>query len=124
MTILTIVFAIAIILPYLQAFTLCKSATPCSHIVRSNKLLMSTVLSYGAGSPLDTVLKYSIQLADTSISDEDILDITGQVSDLPNPLYAVGFALLLLAGIAALQFSLGDLTKEVSDCFRDLSSSE
>jgi hypothetical protein len=52
-------------------------------------------------------------LSDTSISEEDIINVTGQASDLPDPLVAVGFAILVFLGIAILQFSLGDLTKEV-----------
>lgn len=51
-------------------------------------------------------------LSDTSISEEDILDVSGEVSNLPNPLYAVGIGALIFLGSAILQFSLGDLTKE------------
>lgn len=51
-------------------------------------------------------------LADTSISEDDILDITGTVSNLPDPLYTIGLAVVILIGTLILQFSLGDLTKE------------
>lgn len=54
----------------------------------------------------------SFMLADTSISEEDIISVAGQASDLPSPTYAVAFAALILVGVAVLQFSLGDLTKE------------
>lgn len=61
---------------------------------------------------VNSALKLSLNIADTSISEEDILDVTGQASNLPSPLIGVGFALLIFAGVAVLQFSLGDLTKE------------
>ena len=51
-------------------------------------------------------------LSDTSVSEEEILDITGAVSTLPDPLYSVGIAAVIFLGISILQFSLGDLTKE------------
>ena len=60
-------------------------------------------------------LSSNILLADTSISEEEVLSVTGQASDLPDPLYAVGFALIVFLGVALLQLSLGDLTKEVKD---------
>ena len=56
----------------------------------------------------------TMALADTSVSDEDVLDVVGRANDLPDPLYAVGFAAIVFLGVALLQFSLGDLTKEVS----------
>ena len=59
------------------------------------------------------VLRSSMSLADTSISEEEVLDTVGRVNDLPNPLYALGFAAVVFLGVAILQFSLGDLTKEV-----------
>ena len=58
------------------------------------------------------VFQKTLLMADTSISEEDVMAVTGSTSDLPNPLWAVGFAFALLAGVAILQFSLGDLTKE------------
>ena len=51
-------------------------------------------------------------LSDTSISEEDVLDVVGQTTDLPDPIYAIVFATVVFAGVAFLQFSLGDLTKE------------
>ena len=51
-------------------------------------------------------------LADTSIGEEDVLAITGQTSELPDPKIAVGIAAVLFIGIGALQFTLGDLNKE------------
>lgn len=55
----------------------------------------------------------SIQLSDTSISEEEVLEVSGQVTNLPDPLIAVAFAAVVFLGVAILQFSLGDLTKEV-----------
>eukprot|EP01038_Epipyxis_sp_PR26KG_P014709 gene14709-19769_t len=54
----------------------------------------------------------SLMLSDTSISEEEVLDVTGEVSNLPDPLFAVGFAVIIFLGVSFLQFSLGDLTKE------------
>jgi hypothetical protein len=54
----------------------------------------------------------SMSLADTSISEDDILEITGQSSNLPDPIYTIGLAGIILVGTLILQFSLGDLTKE------------
>mmetsp|Transcript_10674 Transcript_10674/g.10320 ORF Transcript_10674/g.10320 Transcript_10674/m.10320 type:complete len:136 (+) Transcript_10674:134-541(+) len=54
----------------------------------------------------------TLQLADTSVSEEEVLDVVGQTQNLPDPLLTVTFALVLIAGIAVLQFSLGDLSKE------------
>ena len=51
-------------------------------------------------------------LADTSIGEEDVLAISGQTSELPDPKIAVGIAAVLFIGIGALQFTLGDLNKE------------
>lgn len=55
-------------------------------------------------------------LADTSVSEEEILSVAGQTTDLPDPLFAVGVAAFIFLGVAVLQFSLGDLTKEVRSC--------
>ena len=55
----------------------------------------------------------SLFLSDISVSEEEVLEVAGRVSTLPDPIYAVGFAALIFLGVAILQFSLGDLTKEV-----------
>lgn len=55
----------------------------------------------------------TLQLADTSVSEEEVLDVVGQTQNLPDPLLTVLFATVILAGVAVLQFSLGDLSKEV-----------
>ncbi len=54
----------------------------------------------------------SMMIADTSISEEDIIDVTGQVSELPDPIYIITIGAAIIIGAAILQFSLGDLTKE------------
>ncbi len=54
----------------------------------------------------------SMMIADTSISEEDIIDVTGQVSELPDPIYIITIGAAIIIGAAVLQFSLGDLTKE------------
>lgn len=53
-----------------------------------------------------------MMIADTSISEEDIIDVTGQVSELPDPIYLIAIGAAIIIGAAILQFSLGDLTKE------------
>jgi len=60
-------------------------------------------------------------LADTSISEEEVLAVVGQTTDLPDPLYIVGAAFLIFLSVAVLQFSLGDLTKEVLKVFSIIS---
>lgn len=57
----------------------------------------------------------SLNLADISVTEEEVLDVVGQASTLPSPWVAVGFAAVVFAAVAVLQFSLGDLTKEVSN---------
>ena len=56
----------------------------------------------------------TIQLADTSISEEEVLNTIGQAGDLPDPFFTVLVAGVIVLGVAVLQFSLGDLTKEVN----------
>lgn len=51
-------------------------------------------------------------LCDTSISEEEVLSISGQTTELPDPLLAVVFAFVVFAGVGVLQFSLGDLNKQ------------
>lgn len=62
---------------------------------------------------LPSIARASVFLSDTSISEEEVLDISGQASTLPDPAYAVGLAAIIFLGVGVLQFSLGDLTKEV-----------
>ena len=59
-----------------------------------------------------SLFQNTILLADTSISEEEVLAYTGTTSNLPNPLWAVAFAAVIFGGVAILQFSLGDLTTE------------
>jgi hypothetical protein len=59
------------------------------------------------------IAKASLILADTSVTEEDIINLTGQTTSLPDPIYAIGIAALIFLGVGVLQFSLGDLTKEV-----------
>ena len=51
-------------------------------------------------------------LCDTSISEEEVLAVSGQTTELPDPLLAVVFAAVVFAGVGVLQFSLGDLNKQ------------
>ena len=71
-----------------------------------------SLLGHGMSGVGSFASSISILLADTSISEEEVLDVTGRASDLPDPLVAVGFGLVVFLGVALLQFSLGDLTKE------------
>lgn len=59
-----------------------------------------------------SIQDFSLILSDTSINDEEVLAVTGTASNLPDPSSIVGVAAIILLGVAALQFSLGDLTKE------------
>ena len=54
----------------------------------------------------------SLVVADSSVSEDEVLSSAGQVSELPDPAFALVFAFIVFAGVAVLQFSLGDLTKE------------
>jgi hypothetical protein len=73
----------------------------------------SRSLHMSLGPHLDNLLQYTIQLADTSISEEEVLGTVGQANTLPDPIYAVIFGGVIVLGVGILQFSLGDLTKEV-----------
>lgn len=64
------------------------------------------------GTTSNAILRNTMTLADTSISEEEVLDTVGRANDLPDPIYALGFAAIVFVGVAALQFSLGDITKE------------
>jgi hypothetical protein len=80
-----------------------------AHKVGTKQLSMST---FDFDTGISFVKAANMLLADTSISEEDVMAVTGAASDLPNPLYAVGFAFVIFGGVAALQLSLGDLTTE------------
>lgn len=73
-------------------------------------------LQFGLQNNFHEIFQSTLQLADTSISEEEVLAVQGQAANLPDPLIAVGFAVVVFLGVAVLQFSLGDLTKEVSIC--------
>mgnify|MGYP006078039267 CR=1 FL=1 len=79
---------------------------------KSTHQLSMSVGDHFSGAVLSSLSSFSQVLADTSIGEEEVLAVSGQVSDLPDPIYAVGFAALVLLGVGALQFTLGDLTKE------------
>ena len=77
------------------------------------RISMSSEMNFDNFDSIQNLWERSqILLADTSIGEEDVLAVTGQASDLPNPIYAVGLAAILFIGVGALQFTLGDLTKE------------
>ena len=61
---------------------------------------------------MSTLFTNTLQLADTSITEEEVLAVTGVSQDLPDPIYIIVLAGVVLLGIGILQFSLGDLTKE------------
>ena len=61
----------------------------------------------------DKLDSISFILSDTSVSEEEVLNVVGQTASLPDPIYLVGTAAFILIGVGILQFSLGDLTKEV-----------
>jgi hypothetical protein len=87
------------------------SSSQYSKIISLSKL---NVANFDGLDHIQSGLKNIVfYLADTSVSEEDIINVTGETTDLPDPLFAVGFAVLIFLGVAVLQFSLGDLTKEV-----------
>ena len=59
-----------------------------------------------------SVHKISMLLSDTSVSEEEVMALTGSTSNLPDPIYAIAFAVAIFSGVAILQFSLGDLANE------------
>ena len=83
-----------------------KSRVPSSSM-RMNMDAMSTPFM-----PMSTLFTNTLQLADTSITEEEVLAVTGVSQDLPDPIYIIVLAGVVLLGIGILQFSLGDLTKE------------
>ena len=84
-----------------------------SFMINNNIMNKRSSLSMSLSSNSYNILNsISMSLADTSISEDDILEITGQASNLPDPIYTIGLAGIILIGTLVLQFSLGDLTKE------------
>ena len=84
-----------------------------SFMINNNVMNKRSSLSMSLSSNSYNILNsISMSLADTSISEDDILEITGQASNLPDPIYTIGLAGIILIGTLVLQFSLGDLTKE------------
>jgi hypothetical protein len=77
-------------------------------------VLASTARGAFLGSALGDVAlsQASLLLSETTVSEEEILDVTGAASELPEPGLTISFAVFILLGTALLQFSLGDLTKE------------
>lgn len=55
----------------------------------------------------------ALWLSDTSITEEDVLEVTGRVANLPDPMIAISIAAVVFLGVAVLQFSLGDLATQV-----------
>lgn len=81
--------------------------------ITNTKLNMNMMLDTTTLTSLTLLTnKLSMVLADTSISEEDVMEITGSTSNLPDPIYAIGFAVAIFSGVAILQFSLGDLANE------------
>lgn len=74
-----------------------RSLPPAAKLTRLSMLTLSDI---------------SQVLCDTSISEEEVLSVTGQTTELPDPLLAVVFAAVVFAGVGVLQFSLGDLNKQ------------
>lgn len=70
-------------------------------------------LSIVSSSCMPILVSAQKSYADTSISEEEVLNVVGQVSALPSPTFILVAAALVFLGVGALQFSLGDLNKEV-----------
>jgi len=70
------------------------------------------ILGGAFGDVASMINQASLLLAETTVSEEEILDMTGAASELPEPGLTISFAVFVLLGTAILQFSLGDLTKE------------
>ena len=79
---------------------------------RSNSMSMLNTDVNSFQETINVFNKVSIFLSDSSVSEDEVLVATGQTSELPDPAFAIAFAAILLIGVGALQFSLGDLTKE------------
>lgn len=80
--------------------------------IRSTSLSMLNTDVNSFQETINVFNKVSIFLSDSSVSEDEVLVATGQTSELPDPAFAIAFAAILLIGVGALQFSLGDLTKE------------
>lgn len=104
----------------LQLITLLSIIVMVSGLVRNPRLSQSQLSTSSRSRP--TALKMSLNglndwaasilLSETTVSEEEILDVVGRASELPDPQLTITFAAFVLIGTAVLQFSLGDLTKE------------
>jgi hypothetical protein len=75
-----------------------------------------TVTIIAAVSTMQCVIPTNV-MADASVSEESVLGVVGQVSELPNPAWIVGVAAFIAVGVAVLQYSLGDISKAVRALF-------
>ena len=91
------------------------SRTTMRPVVVSSRLSMSMGGLDTPMASLSHLFVSTLQLADTSVTEEEVLSVTGASAVLPDPIFVIVAAGVLLVGIAVLQFSLGDLTKEVRD---------
>ena len=96
-----------------NAFTLQRPASRMLRPVSPSRLSMSMGGLPAPMASLSHMFVSTLQLADTSITEEEVLSVTGATAELPDPIFVIVAAGVLLVGIAVLQFSLGDLTKEV-----------
>jgi hypothetical protein len=96
-----------------NAFTLQRPASRMLRPVSKSRLSMSMGGLPAPMATLSHMFVSTLQLADTSITEEEVLSVTGATAELPDPIFVIVAAGVLLVGIAVLQFSLGDLTKEV-----------
>jgi len=97
---------------FLQVIAFCSLLIACHGFTPAMKHSIASRPGLALGGALSDVLIGSLPLCETSISEEEILDVVGGMSDLPDPQLTISFAVFLLVGTALLQFSLGDLTKE------------
>ena len=105
-----------LVLVAFAVLSICSVRSFVPNSILRNKCRPSTSLDMSlqdvVTSHLPRILS-TIQLADTSISEEEVLNTIGQAGDLPDPFFTVLVAGVIVLGVAVLQFSLGDLTKEV-----------
>jgi hypothetical protein len=111
-------FSFPLVIVLFLVLTLSASALLSRPFRSYSRVSSSSKSSLSMSSPFmdaipSAMSKAMMFLSDTSVSEEEIIGITGKVSELPNPGYIVGFAAVILLGTGILQFSLGDLTKEV-----------